>query len=55
MRNHRYQSGQAIVLVALMIVAIAGLAALAIDVGGALSDRRDLQGTADMAALAGAS
>ncbi len=51
----RAQSGQAVVLVALMIVAIAGLAALAIDVGGAMSDRRDLQGDADMAALAGAS
>ncbi len=51
--RHR-QSGQAIVLVALMIIAIAGLAALAIDVGGAMSDRRDLQGNADMAALAGA-
>lgn len=49
------QSGQAVVLVALMIVAIAGLAALAVDVGGAMSARRDLQGTADMAALAGAS
>jgi hypothetical protein len=52
--RHR-QSGQAIVLVALMIVVIAGLGALAIDVGGAMSDRRDLQGEADMAALAGAS
>jgi hypothetical protein len=51
----RPQSGQAIVLVALMIVVIAGLAALAIDVGGAMSDRRDLQGSADMAALAAAS
>ena len=55
MRNRRYQSGQAVVLIALMIVAIAGLGALAIDVGGALSDRRDMQGNADMAALAGAS
>ena len=49
------QAGQAIVLVALMLVAIAGLAALAIDVGNGMSDRRDLQGAADMAALAGAS
>jgi hypothetical protein len=48
------QSGQAVVLVALMIVVVMGLAALAIDVGGAMSARRDLQGVADMAALAGA-
>jgi hypothetical protein len=53
--GNKRQSGQAIVLVALMLVAIAGLAALAIDVGNGMSDRRDLQGAADMAALAGAS
>ncbi len=42
-------------LVALMLVVIAGLAALTIDVGYGMSVRRDLQGAADMSALAGAS
>lgn len=54
MRSRR-DSGQAIVVIAIMLVAIAGLAALAIDVGEGMSDRRDLQDAADMAALAGAS
>lgn len=53
--SRKEQSGQAIVLVALMLVVIAGLAALTIDVGYGMSVRRDLQGAADMSALAGAS
>ena len=48
------QSGQAIVIVAGMIVALTVLGALVFDIGLAMSDRRNLQAAADAAALAGA-
>ena len=47
------QKGQAIVLVALMIVALTGMLAMSIDVGNSYSQRRMLQTAADAAAMAG--
>jgi Flp pilus assembly protein TadG len=48
------QHGQTIVLIALMLTAFMGIAAIAIDLSSAMSDRRILQAAADTAALAGA-
>src|ERR1700693_4383296 len=50
----RGQRGQAIVLVAIMVVVIVGMAALAIDGARAYALRRDLQAAVDAAALAAA-
>ncbi len=50
----RVQSGQAIVIVALMIAVVVGMAALAIDGSRAYALRRDLQAATDSAALAAA-
>jgi hypothetical protein len=47
------QSGQAIVIVAGMIIALIVLGSLVFDVGLAMTDRRNLQAAADAAALAG--
>jgi Flp pilus assembly protein TadG len=52
MRTQR-QSGQTLVLIALMLTALTGMAAIAIDLSSAMSDRRILQAAADSAALAG--
>lgn len=46
--------GQAIVLIAVMLVALLGIAAVAIDGGGLYYLKRDTQNAADAAALAGA-
>src|SRR4051812_11697878 len=46
------QSGQAIVLVALLILVLFGMLGLAIDSGRAYVDRRDQQAAVDAAALA---
>jgi Flp pilus assembly protein TadG len=48
------ERGQAIVLMALSLVVILGMAALVVDVGNWYHTKRRLQGTADAAALAGA-
>jgi hypothetical protein len=48
----RFQQGQAIVLVALMLVVVVGMAALAIDGSRAYALRRDLQAALDAAVLA---
>ena len=48
----RHQAGQAIVLIAVMLVVVVGMAALAIDGSRAYSLRRDLQAGVDAAALA---
>ena len=48
------QSGQAIVIVAAMLVAFVILGTMVFDVGLAMSDRRNIQAHADAAALAGA-
>ena len=49
----RRESGQALVLAAAAMVLILGMAAMTIDVGMLLQERRDLQNAADAAALAG--
>ena len=52
--THDAQRGQAIVIVAAMIVAFVIVGTMVFDVGLAMSDRRNLQAHADAAALAGA-
>jgi Tfp pilus assembly protein PilX len=52
--GHRRQRGQAIVLMALMIVALIGAVGLAIDIGNAAARQRQDQSAADAAALAAA-
>jgi Flp pilus assembly protein TadG len=56
MRQSRLQSqgGQAIVVVAAIIIVLAIMGALVFDVGLAMTDRRNLQAYADAAAVAGA-
>ncbi|HEY4412940.1 MAG TPA: pilus assembly protein TadG-related protein, partial [Gaiellaceae bacterium] len=53
-RSLREESGQAMVLVAVALVALLGAAALAVDVGYAYFTQRSLQASADASALAGA-
>ena len=48
------EKGQALILIALAIVGLTGFAALAVDGGTALSDRRHAQNAADTAAFAAA-
>src|SRR5438045_6874825 len=48
------ERGQALVLTAVAMVMVCGMAALVLDVGNWFRDKRRLQGTADAAALAGA-
>jgi Flp pilus assembly protein TadG len=48
------QRGQALVIVALMLIVLIGFLALAIDVGNAYAERRFMQNAADAGALAGA-
>lgn len=48
----RFQRGQAIVLIAIMLAVVVGMAALAIDGARAYAVRRDLQAAVDAAALA---
>ena len=54
MTSRRNQSGQAFVLTVLMITALLGMAALVVDLGSWFRAHRELQATADAAALAGA-
>jgi putative Flp pilus-assembly TadE/G-like protein len=54
MNSGRSQSGQAFVLTVLFMTAMIGLAALVIDLGSWFRQHRQLQATADAAALAGA-
>lgn len=54
MKNHTHEKGQAIVIIAFAIIALVGFAALAVDGGRALSDRRHAQNAADTAAFAAA-
>jgi Flp pilus assembly protein TadG len=53
-RGRYQQSGQAIVVMAAIIIALTLLGVLVFDVGLGMSDRRNLQAYADSAALAGA-
>lgn len=55
LRRLRDQSGQAFVLLALVLVVLLGASALVVDVGYAFYVQRSLQASADAAALAGAS
>ncbi len=54
LRLRRDESGAVIVLVAMMMVGLIGLAALAIDIGNLAYAQRRLQAVTDLAALAGA-
>lgn len=54
MNSRPNQSGQAFVLTVLMITALLGMAALVVDLGSWFRAHRELQATADAAALAGA-
>jgi Putative Flp pilus-assembly TadE/G-like len=54
LNRHRNESGSVLVLVAISLVALLGIAALAIDVGNFRAHRRQLQTAADAGALAGA-
>ncbi|HEV3234938.1 MAG TPA: TadE/TadG family type IV pilus assembly protein [Candidatus Dormibacteraeota bacterium] len=53
-RGRRQQQGQTIVLFALAAVVLFGVAAIAVDTGLAMADRRGLQAVVDSASLAGA-
>jgi len=53
-RLHRDESGQIIVLVAILMVGLVAVVGLVTDGGLVFSQRRDLQNVADAAALAGA-
>src|SRR5579862_6405615 len=53
-RRGRNDAGQVIVLVVLGLAVLLGAAALVVDLGYAYSAQRDLQSSADSAALAGA-
>src|SRR5438445_8297139 len=53
-RRHKSQSGQAVVIVVAIIVALTVLGTMVFDAGLAMSDRRNLQAYADASALAGA-
>jgi Flp pilus assembly protein TadG len=52
--NIRRENGQAMVLTVIFMAAMLGMAVLVLDVGSWFRDKRDLQATADAAALAGA-
>ena len=54
MHKHRAERGQTLVILALVITVLMLMAGLAVDVGMAYNERRDLQNAADAAALAGA-
>ncbi|MFT3895220.1 MAG: pilus assembly protein TadG-related protein [Anaerolineales bacterium] len=54
MISNKHERGQAIIIIAFAIVALIGFAALAVDGGRVLSDRRHAQNAADTAAYAAA-
>ncbi len=51
-RLHSGERGQVLVMVAGLLIVLLGMAALAVDLGGYATQRRDLQNAADSAALA---
>ncbi len=55
LRAIRSERGQGLVVAAIALFVVAGFAALAVDVGQAMHERRELQKAADASALAGAS
>jgi Flp pilus assembly protein TadG len=54
MKKNHFERGQALIVVALVIVGLVGMVALAVDVGNVFSDRRRAQNAVDAAALASA-
>ncbi|CAN5541064.1 hypothetical protein BH20CHL6_BH20CHL6_16000 [soil metagenome] len=53
-RSAGSESGQALVLFAIVLVAITGMTGLVVDAGGSFAQRREQQNVADLAAMAGA-
>ena len=54
MKTNRFERGQALIVIALALVGIIGIAGLVIDGGNAFQDRQQAQNAADAAALASA-
>lgn len=54
MKTSRFERGQALIIIALALVGLVGMAALVVDGGNAFLDRRNAQNAADSAALASA-
>lgn len=54
MKKNHFERGQALIVVALVIVGLVGMVALAVDGGNVFSDRRKAQNAVDAAALASA-
>ena len=54
MKTNRFERGQALIVIALALVGIIGVAGLVIDGGNAFQDRQQAQNAADAAALASA-
>ena len=54
MNIHSKERGQALIVIALALVALAGITGLVVDGGNAFLDRRNAQNAADSAALAAA-
>src|SRR6266542_608527 len=54
MKINRFERGQALVMIVLAIVGLAGIAGLVVDGGNAFLDRRKAQNAADSAVLASA-
>lgn len=53
-RYQRFEHGQALILIALALIGLVGIAGLVVDGGNAFNDRRKAQNAADSAALASA-
>ncbi len=51
-RFHREESGQVLVLTVVLLTVLGGMVAFAVDLGGLMAQRRDLQNAADAIALA---
>jgi Flp pilus assembly protein TadG len=54
MKTHRSESGQSLVITVIFLTVLLGMAALVVDAGSWFRQHRELQATADAAALAGA-
>jgi Flp pilus assembly protein TadG len=54
MKNHHFEHGQALIVIALVAVALVGMVGLVVDGGRGFLDRRNAQNAADAAALASA-
>src|SRR5262245_26377473 len=54
MKNNSHERGQALILIALAVIGLAGMVGLVVDGGNAFLDRRNAQNAADSAVLASA-